>query len=196
MKLYLTITFTIIFSLSCLSQTPELNISTKNKSEYELKMAERVQQLASQYDLSKWIFTKEIIIEDRAIPHSHPVLTLNTRRQSDDSVLSTLVHEQTHWYMEDHHDDVQNAIKVFNQKYPEVPFGNSEGARDEFSTYLHLLVCYIEYKSMIDLVGEERAKIVMEEMNHYTWIYDKVLNDTDYIGSVVESNGLNFIHEN
>ena len=31
------------------------------------------------YDLHKWLFTRDVLIQSGVIPHSHPVLTLNTR---------------------------------------------------------------------------------------------------------------------
>ena len=36
-----------------------------------------------------------------------------------------------------------------------------EGARDEFSTYLHLIVCYLEFSAMKELLGEPKAREIM-----------------------------------
>ena len=88
-------------------------------------------------------------MESGVIPHSHPVLTLSTRNKSDDDLLSTFLHEQIHWYGVEKDEQVEGAIKDFKEMYPKVPVGNRQGARDEFSTYLHLFICYLEYKSMI-----------------------------------------------
>jgi hypothetical protein len=50
------------------------------------------------YDLTPWLFTRAVVIDDDATPHSHPVLTLHTRHLRDDLLLlSTFIHEQSHW---------------------------------------------------------------------------------------------------
>ena len=47
------------------------------------------------------MFTRRILIDrDARIPHSHPVLTLNTDYPDGDSdLVSALVHEQFHWFV-------------------------------------------------------------------------------------------------
>lgn len=42
--------------------------------------------------VSDWVFTRDIRIEANAVPHSHPVLTLNTRHLDDDhQLLATFI---------------------------------------------------------------------------------------------------------
>src|SRR5262249_41281436 len=65
----------------------------------EAQTKEQLLRLLKTYDVSRWIFTKSIVIDERAIPHSHPVLTLHARHlQDDELLLSTFVHEQFHWF--------------------------------------------------------------------------------------------------
>lgn len=188
------ITLFITFcSLSAMAQSPEITFTTKNDTDPEKAVIPRVQEILDKYDLSKWVFTDKIIIEAFAIPHSHPVLTLNTKPQSQDELLSTFIHEQLHWYVDENKDSELKAIADFKKEYKNVPHGNREGAKDEYSTYLHLIVCYLEFKSMAMLVGEERAEKVMRETNHYTWIYETVLKDRDLIGKIIASNKLNLV---
>jgi hypothetical protein len=190
---YFFTTLLISISFASMAQSPEINFTTKNGSDKEKAVIPKMQQLLKQYDLSKWIFTREVIIEQYAIPHSHPVLTLNTRPVREEEMLSTFIHEQLHWYVADRPEKEKKAIAELRKKYPEVPFGNREGAKDEYSTYLHLIVCYLEYKSMVALVGQPAAEKVMRETNHYTWIYKTVLEDEQYIGGVIASTGLNLV---
>lgn len=68
-------------------------------------------------------------------------------------------------------------MAAFREVYPDVPSGNPEGARDADSTYLHLIVCDLEYQAMTKLVGPARAAEVLDATTHYTWIYDRVLTD-------------------
>jgi len=78
----------------------------------EMQTKSQLQKLLAQYDLSRFIFTKEIIIDREAIPHSHPVLTLHTRHLKDDELfLSTFVHEQIHWFFTQHQDQTEQAVK-------------------------------------------------------------------------------------
>ncbi len=54
---------------------------------------------------------------------------------------------------------MQRVIGELKQRYPEVSVGEGRGARSEFSTYLHLAVCWLERDAMIRLVGQEQALI-------------------------------------
>lgn len=51
------------------------------------------------------------------------------------------------------------------------------GARDEQSTYRHILVCDMELQALTTLVGRIAARETLAQHTHYEWIYDKVLND-------------------
>ena len=192
---YTLLIFLWFISLSLIAQTPEINITTKNGSDREKAVIPILKKLLKEYDLSKWVFTKDVIIEQFAIPHSHPVLTLSTRygEEQKNDLLATFIHEQLHWYVEEKKDAEKTAIEEFRKKYKDVPYGNRAGARDEYSTYLHLIVCYLEYRSMADLIGEEEAKQLMWNYTHYTWVYNKIIEDADYISKVLKKNGLDLV---
>ena len=190
--------YLLFFAALCCSlclnvQSTKVNITTKNNSKYEIGVAERMQKLLDKYDLSKWIFTHKVIVEDHVIPHSHPVLTLNTKKQGDNELLSTFIHEQIHWYVDEHSESEKEAIAEFRKKYKNVPVRNGKGARDEYSTYLHLIVCYLEYRSMVELVGQQEAERIMRAMNHYTWIYETVLRDEDYLRRTIKRFNLDLV---
>src|SRR4051812_30597332 len=93
----------LLFLLALLPNTAlyareKIDISLAHGSKAEQQTKEQLQRLLGAYDLSKWIFTKSIIIDEQSIPHSHPTLTLHTRHLKDDELLlSTFVHEQLHW---------------------------------------------------------------------------------------------------
>jgi hypothetical protein len=162
-------------------------ISLKHNTQDEAQTKEQLLRLVKSYDLSKWVFTKSILIDKEAIPHSHPVLTLSTRHIKDDELLlSTFVHEQIHWLLVEKSKDTDAAIKELRTMFPKVPTSGPEGARDEQSTYLHLLVNYLEYRADRELLGELKAKQVMEfwATDHYTWIYKTVLERPRDIGNI------------
>ncbi len=175
------------------AQSTPVEITTKNGTKWEKGVAQRVQGLLEKHDLSKWIFTNKVMVEDDVIPHSHPVLTLSTRKQNDDGLLSTFIHEQLHWYVDARPEGAEKAIAEFRKKYKNVPVRNGRGARDEYSTYMHLMVCYLEYKSVAELIGEESARKTIQSNNHYTWIYETIIKDQKYIGKVVADYQLNLV---
>jgi hypothetical protein len=167
----------------------KLEISLKNNSESESRTREELQKLLQEYDLSKWLFTRKILIEDKVIPHSHPVLTLSTRGEGD-ALLATFVHEQIHWFLVEHSERTEKAKAELRAMYPKVPVGPPDGARNEGSTYLHLIVNYLEYEAMTELIGEAKARKLLEGKGYYKWIYKTVLADTGRIKDVVERNKL------
>ncbi|HEX5734515.1 MAG TPA: hypothetical protein VF131_16890 [Blastocatellia bacterium] len=187
--------FWIILLCATLSNAQQdLQISLKNNTEKERQKKSQLERLLKQYDLSKWILTKSILIDEHTrIPHSHPVLTLNTDQLDDDlGTLSTFIHEQIHWFEEANPKQRDKAIEELKKMYPDAPGGPPEGARDKYSTYLHLIVCYFEYEGMKQLVGDERAKQVIEGLSrhHYRWIYRTVLSDGSKLKAVFDKQGL------
>lgn len=186
-KKVILLPFTVVLlSLTSYAQD-KLDISLKSGSHAEIQTRKQLQRLLKTYDLSKWIFTKSILIDEKSIPHSHPVLTLRTRYlKDDDLLLSTFVHEQIHWFLVQNDNETQEAIKELRALFPTVPVGFPEGSEDEEGAYLHLLVNYLEYRADRELLGELRARQVMDfwATDHYTWVYKTVLQRTRDIGNI------------
>jgi hypothetical protein len=180
----------LLFSHTAVAQTTpsQLEITLKNNDQREQQTRQQLQRLLSAYDVSNWVFTRKIIIESGVIPHSHPVLTLSTRHLKDDELLlSTFVHEQMHWYLSENPKETDEAYKELKSMFPKVPVGYPDGGRDEESTYKHILVCYLEYQAVRGLLGELKAKQVMDfwATDHYRWIYRTVLERERDIGSLM-----------
>lgn len=156
-----------------------VGIRLERESDAEALMALELRSLLDRYDLEPWILTREVLIDERSIPHSHPVLTLHTRHIGDEAMLlSTFLHEQLHWLEDEPWMERWRAAMVeLRTLYPEVPSSTDGGARDEESTYRHLLVCDLEYQAMTALVGPARARETLARITHYEWIYDRVLDD-------------------
>ena len=164
-----------------------IEIKLKNNSAAEEATRTQLERLLRAHDLARWTFTKSVLVDEKAIPHSHPVLTLSARHVRDDELLlSTYVHEQIHWFLTQNHERTEAAKKELRAMFPKVPTSGPEGARDEESTYLHLLVVYLEYRADRELLGELRARQVMEfwANDHYTWIYRTVLERARDIGTI------------
>ena len=187
MKIRMSVPFIVLLlSITGYAQA-KIDISLKNGSPGEIQTRDQLQRLLTTSDLSKWIFTRSILIDEKAIPHSHPILTLHTRHlKDDDLLLSTFVHEQLHWFLVQKDKETNEAIKDLRALFPKVPVVFPEGAGDEESTYLHLLVIYLEYRADREILGELRTKQVMDfwSGDHYTWVYKTVLERTRDIGSI------------
>lgn len=166
----------------------KIEISLAHKTQTEMQTRDQLQRLLQTYDLSKWIFSRSIAIDEKSTPHSHPLLTLHTRHLKDDDLLvSTFVHEQLHWFLTQNDKQTEEALKDLRVLFPKVPVGFPLGSEDENGTYLHLLVCYLEYRADREILGELRARQVMEfwANDHYTWVYRTVLERTRDIGNIM-----------
>lgn len=173
----------------------QLEMTLKHNDLREQQTKQQLQRLLSVYDVSNFVFTRKIIIESGfdVIPHSHPVLTLSTRHLKDDELLlATFVHEQFHWYLGEKPKETEEAYRELRAMFPKVPVGFPEGGKDEESTYKHILVCYLEYQAIRELLGELKAKQVMQfwATDHYTWIYRTVLEREREISSLMRKHKL------
>jgi hypothetical protein len=184
--------FALILMLGVATSVP-FNIQLKHNSAAERATREQLERLLAMYDVSKYTYTRDITIEERAIPHSHPVLTLNTRNLgSDDQLLSAFLHEQLHWYLDAHKNQTEAAVIELRQIFPNVPVGYPDGAVDEQSTYEHLIDCYLELQADRILLGEKRADAAVHAIgqDHYRWIYSTIFSNETSIAEVIEKHHL------
>jgi hypothetical protein len=176
------------------AQTPRLNIRTKHSFPMEEQRKQQVERLAKQYDLKKYTITRDIMIERGAMNHSYPVLTLNLRfLDNDDLALSAYVHEQGHWVlMERHRGDNPALFEDLQRTFPNMEIRVPDGDGELRSSYFHIAVCMLEWQSLEDLVGSERARKVIEwkQGDHYKVIYSTVLNHRDQVESVLGRYGV------
>jgi hypothetical protein len=176
------------------SAGPEpITISLAHDKPAERQTKAQLERLLATYDLEHWTFTRTLMIDEDAIPHSHPVLTLHTRHLKDDDLMvSTYIHEQMHWFLSQHRQKSDAAFADLRAKYPKIPVGFPEGSNDERGNYEHLAVVYLEYRADRQLLGELRAREVMEfwSHDHYTWIYRTVLEQARDIGEILLKQGL------
>lgn len=89
-------------------------------------------------------------------------------------------------------ESTEEAIADFRIMYPILP--QVGGARNEYSTYLHLVVCFLEYKAVSLYLGKVKAREMLLEFatvdEVYPWIYYQILNRTQEIENVVKSRKL------
>ena len=173
---------------SASAASPHLSITLKHGDAKERATQSQLERLLVQYDLTPWIFTTSVLIDEDAIPHSHPILTLHARHlKDDDLLLSTFVHEQAHWFFDQHHEDAAKAMSELRGLYPNIPVGFPEGSNDSAGNYEHLIVIYLEDEADRRLLGELRAWQVMSfwSQDHYRWLYRTVLGDRAQLRDLV-----------
>jgi hypothetical protein len=100
------------------------------------------------------------------------------------------VHEQLHWHLRDRLPQQQAAIADLRKMYPQAPVGLPAAAENAYSTFGHLVTCYLEILAARELLGAERASAAIKNKGNYTWIYATVLRDEKQIAAVVDRHGL------
>jgi hypothetical protein len=190
----------LLVSAAAAAKNPAASIELATNSPTEQRAKDQLERLFKEHDLSRWSFTKKIRIEERARPHSHPVLTLNTRHVANDGLaLSGFVHEQIHWFLAGKPKDFRKALADVNVLYPDAPEALAAGGSGtRQSTLLHLLVGALELESMRALLGREQGTAVIRDVLAdaqsgglgYHWIYQKVLKDQDKLSALVRQHKL------
>lgn len=177
-----TIFIACIMLIALFTQTHEFTILLKNGSERELKAKEQLERIIEQYAeiINICVPTDTIVIDEFVQPpHSHPVLTLNTRYLRNDTLqLASLLHEGLHWWIDQRYQQMLIAVKDHEKTFPNAPDKGPEGAANKFSTYLHLIGCDLEFQAMTMAIGEPAARKSLSARPYYTWVYSKVLTDT------------------
>ncbi len=146
--------------------------------------------LARKYDLSSFLYTKKIVIDPKLEKTKwRPVITLNTRyKDHPPRLLAQLLHEELHWWMRDHKQNVQIAIPELKATFKGAPV--IKGSKDRDATYRHLLICWMEFRAISKYMGEETAMEVLQHFvaeKRFPWIYGKVLKDHKRIEKIVRN---------
>lgn len=163
----------------------KIDIILKNNSNTEKNAKKQLLSLLKKYDLSKYILTDKVIIEDRVIPHSHPVLTLNTRHNLNlDRFLSVFIHENLHWIETIERSKFNLALYDLKKefKYPE------NCSTKEISFFRHLIICYLELKADIDILGKTKAYNLAKTADIYRDIWVIILRNEKIIETVLKKN--------
>jgi hypothetical protein len=145
-------------------------------------------------DLARFEYCKQVRIAPTEIPYSHPSITLNTWVHDDLGLLSVYLHEQMHWYVtwysHAHAPQWRQLLERLRARYPAVPAAEAGGANDEFSTYLHLLVNWLEVEAVSQFIDRSRVESHVRALHFYRWIYQTVIDDWQPLGALYREQGL------
>jgi hypothetical protein len=195
------ITFLLIsFFTGCASEKESgihpsgLEITEVKPDKWTALTKQNLLHLAQVYDLSPFLFTKDIIIKSDIAPEpvSDPNLTLNTKNSEDPKkILSRLLHGELHWWLLRDKQATSLAMLELKKIYPDAPQTNEYG---KDTTYLHLIVCYLELRALEFYVGVKESKQIisalMKQDKLYPWIYYQVLNKDFAIKKIVKKHKL------
>jgi hypothetical protein len=180
----------VVLTDSALAADP-VTIKASRNTPQEMQTVQLLGRLLAAYDLNRYTSTRKVIIDEHATDHAFPVLTLDTRfAKSSDDLLSSFLHEQFHWFLQAHSAQTEDAVKLLHQFYPRVPVGETEGARTVYSTYIDLLVCYLELQADRHLIGDARTVALVHGKHRFTWIYKTDLEDEKRMSEVIKTTRL------
>jgi hypothetical protein len=175
------------------SHVPILKITEIGPNKWTSLTKQNLEHLLKIYDLTPILFTKDITIQSMVVPRSHPVLTLNTRyAESPQELLALFIHEQFHWWVAQQGTELEKAISELKDIYPSIPVKGA--ARSEYSSYLHLIVCLLEFETLVFYLGEDDAnKLITKYINLenlYPWIYGEVRDKRIELNQILNRNKL------
>ena len=170
-----------------------LSIKTASGTPAEERSRQMLIGLIEDYPLQHWTWTRKIVIDETEIPHSHPVLTINPRYDTRGKLMAVFIHEQLHWYVNRREREFEALLADLRTAFPDAPTGrDGGGARDAYSTVLHLAICYLEWDGLRQLLSRQEADEVLHWLarDHYHWIYRQVIDRPDAIGALIDRHGV------
>ena len=178
-----------IFLLTTLSNisfaSNSLDITTKNNDPVELAVKAKLESLAERYPISRFFYTRRVVVNRDVWPaHSHPVLTIPGKQLFVDDeldLLANFLHEQFHWdVIENGQMPLTEKIRLLKSAFPGAKSMPPYGSGDEASTYSHVVVCYLEFKALSLLLGEQKALEMIKAKPYYTWVYSIVADRANH----------------
>lgn len=135
------------------------------------------------YDTQKFTYQKSIKVKS-GVPATHyPVITLNTRfAENPHKILSAFMHEQFHWWLILNSQKARVAIQKLKVLYPQL------------KDHQHLIVCSLEYRAMVQFVGQQTAFSIIQDLifkdKIFPWYHNQVLQNGEGIRKVIKEAGL------
>jgi hypothetical protein len=164
----------------------------KREAERVLRM---LTSLRARHDLTRYEYTRHVRVMPAGHTYSHPILTLSTRfADTEDQLLAAYLHEQMHWYLWRLDGlDVDPIAPFFDElvrRYPKAPTRPPDGARNYEQTYAHLVVNWLEIRTVSEFIGWQRAAALAADSDGYRWIYQTVLADWKALEELLEQHGI------
>lgn len=128
-------------------------IELVNGTPEEESVRRDLESLLDRFDLSRFLITWEVRVEEGVTPHSHPVLTVAPGYPHEGSLLATYLHEQMHWWSmacpgaSDARDEA--VFEALGSRFADLPLDPPEGCGTTLSNLIHLHVCWLELEALL-----------------------------------------------
>ncbi len=175
---------------------PMLRMTEVGPNKWTALTRQNLEHLLQIYDLKPFLWTLDIQIQSHVTPHSHPVLTLSTRyAEQPNKLLAAFLHEQLHWWSIIKAKELQTATEEIKGILPALP--KEELGSDVNSAYVETIICFLEYKTMIQLVNKKEANKVLKDFINtdkvYPWINTQVYLKFKAIEAILKKHKLTLI---
>jgi hypothetical protein len=165
-----------------------VDVRSLNGTEEEEAGVQALRAVLGEYDLRRWMCTDLVLVNERIKGGvSHPLMIcpeLLTRRPQ--CALTTFMHEEMHWIQGP---GLDAATTEVSKRWPGPP-PPPAGGRDAESTWLHLIVCTLEYQSLAELLGAAAAQAELRQHNGYAWIYDQIFAEPEWFAGLLTRHGV------
>ncbi len=163
-----------------------VNIETAHNTPEEREIKKIIEDLLRTHTLP--LYTEKVCIDSTARSHSHPVLTISTKRKDPRCILKTFVHEQMHW-LHNGDDRWEKARAYFKEKYPTAPteFAPPNSPR---SFWTHIIVCWNTENYLKNLDKPEYLEYINETCPDYVETTKLVRANFETIGAELKTFGL------
>jgi hypothetical protein len=166
-----------------------VDIRTAHGTDAENAASAALRAVLAGHDLRRWMFTDLVTIDETIRGGlSHP-LTVSPRLlvQRPALALTTFLHEQLHWL---EGPGTDSASAEASRRWPDPPPLSAGGGTDPTSTWLHMSVCALEYRSLSELLGPSAAAAELRQHTGYAWIYGQILASPDWFAGFLHRHGL------
>ena len=175
---------------------PVIRMTEVGPNKWTALTRQNLEQLLQVYDLRPYLLTLDIQIQSQAYPQTQPILTLNTRfAEQPNKLLAVFIHEQLHWWATKKSEEINKAIGEIKSLLPKVP--EKELGTDENLAYLETIICFFEYKTMIQLLNKKEANKVLRDFIHTDkvnpWINTQVYLKFKAIEAVLKKHKISLI---
>ena len=170
-----------------LAPAADVDIRAAHGTDAELAAVAALRAVLDEHDLRRWMLTDVVIIDESIVGgFSHP-LTLTPRLIRRPALaLTTFLHEQLHW-LEDL--GAEHSMTDARQRWPDPP-GPLAGCNSAESTWLHMSVCALEYRSLAEILGPRAAADELAQHRVYSWLYSQILADPGWYTDYLDRHGL------
>lgn len=163
----------------------KISISLKNNNEAEQITKKLLERILEKYKLDGWVLCQDITIEQGASGKAFPLIRLSAH-DNEDKLLAQFLHEQIHWIEKGREGEMESTVEELKNIFPNVPINKPEGGGNQKSTYIHLIICRLEFLALKAVLGEEKAQRMVSSNNNYTWIRKIVIDNGSVIDSVIK----------